>query len=827
MACKLNRFTAVMLVNNFYRFRWVFCQLENLRHCLPPSVRHTLDELPESLDETYERVLKEIKKPNRNHARRLLQCLVAAVRPLRVEELAEVLAIDFDDVEGIPKLNPNWRWEDEEQALLTSCSSLIVIIETEDSRVVQFSHFSVKEFMTSTRLASSIQDISRFHIDLEPAHTILAQACMGILLRTDDLVEDNGTGRNSSLARYAAEHWVKHAQFERVSSFLRKAMENLFDLNKPFFTAWLQIYNVDIPRLGSSSLFYFAGLPAPSATPLYYAALCGFQDLVEHLAVKHPLHVNARGGRYVTPVVAALAGRHFQTAKFLHDNGAHLDVRSQGGETLLHSPAFHGDVEMVEILLGYNVDVNARREGGLTPLHEATIDGARNTRINDVFQSSPDVVRILLEHGADVNTRSDTGMTALHFAQSGEVVRVLLKHGANLTEDEERKTPLHYAVQYRSVKPVRLLLEHGADPNARSNDGSIPLHLVAVNLSSQSFNEFYEVVCVLLEYGSDVAAKDDEGRTPLYRAAENMGVDVESVRLLLEHGADLNTRTNNNSTLLHAAAANWMDEVQVLRALLERGMDIDTKDDEGRTPLHGAARSGNVEIVRFLLEHGADPNARSYDSSIPLHLTAGNKGVGYLPPGKLYKVVRVLLEYGADVAAKDDEGRTPLYGAARNWNVDIESVRMLLEHGADLNARTNNNSTPLHAAAANETERILRTLLERGANVSARDSKGRTPLHIAAENPNVELVRVLLERGANVGAKDDEGQTPLHKAAENGWDEVVRVLLKRGANAGAKDFEGRTPLQLASVMERKTTVELLLEYGHMIPTSTSSLCLPW
>ena len=102
----------------------MFCQLEVLRDCLPPSVRRTLDELPESLDETYERVLNEIKKPNRDHARRLLQCLVVAVRPLRVTELAEVLAVDYDDEDGIPKLNPNWRWEDQEQALLTSCSSL-------------------------------------------------------------------------------------------------------------------------------------------------------------------------------------------------------------------------------------------------------------------------------------------------------------------------------------------------------------------------------------------------------------------------------------------------------------------------------------------------------------------------------------------------------------------------------------------------------------------------------------------------------------------------------------------------------------------------------
>ena len=226
------------------RFRWIFCQLETLRYCLPPSVRRTLDELPESLDETYERVLREIKKPNRDHARRLLQCLVVAIRPLRVEELAEILAVDFDDEEGIPKLKLNWRWEDQEQALLSSCSSLIAIVESEESRVVQFSHFSVKEFLTSSRLATSSGDTSRYHIVLEPAHTILAQACLSVLLRLDKSVKWSDVGNSFPLARYAAEHWVAHAQDEKVSSCLRKAMEYLFDVDKPYFSAWLQSYEI-------------------------------------------------------------------------------------------------------------------------------------------------------------------------------------------------------------------------------------------------------------------------------------------------------------------------------------------------------------------------------------------------------------------------------------------------------------------------------------------------------------------------------------------------------------------------------------------------------
>lgn len=88
--------------------------------------------------------MKEIKKPNRGLARCVLQRLVVAIWPLRVAELAEVLAVDFDDAEGMPKLNSDWRWDGQEQALLIACSSLIAIVEVGDSRVVQLSHFSVK-----------------------------------------------------------------------------------------------------------------------------------------------------------------------------------------------------------------------------------------------------------------------------------------------------------------------------------------------------------------------------------------------------------------------------------------------------------------------------------------------------------------------------------------------------------------------------------------------------------------------------------------------------------------------------------------------------------
>ncbi|KAH9046647.1 hypothetical protein EDB84DRAFT_645807 [Lactarius hengduanensis] len=126
-------------------FRWVFCQLDTLQHCFPSNLRQFLNELPESLDETYERILRTINKAQKDNARRLLQCLAVAVRPLRVEELAELLAFDFQGSSsgGIPKLKDDWRWDDQEEAVLSTCSSLIAIVPSGGSQVVQFSHFSV------------------------------------------------------------------------------------------------------------------------------------------------------------------------------------------------------------------------------------------------------------------------------------------------------------------------------------------------------------------------------------------------------------------------------------------------------------------------------------------------------------------------------------------------------------------------------------------------------------------------------------------------------------------------------------------------------------
>jgi len=468
-----------------------------LRHCLPPSIRSILDELPETLDETYEWVLKDINKANREHAIRLLHCLTVAIQPLRVEELAEVLAIDFDAAQrvGIPKLNPNWRWADHHQAVLSTCSSLIAVVDDGDSQVVQFSHFSVKEYLASDRLANASEDVSHYRILLGPAHTILAQACLGVILSFDDRVNGINAG-DIPLANYAAEHFVDHARFENVTPHIQVAMECLFDADKPHHAAWLRVHDID------EEWFWFTpDCTIPCGEPLYYAALCGFYDLVNHLVLKHPGQVNAWGGQVVSPLGAALYRNHIQVAELLHEHGADIHVRGDWDRTLLHASTKGGLVDVVRWLLHHGADVNARQDDGWTPLHLAA------------FNSHFEIARILLKHGADVNAQNDDGEVPLHRAACARVyknqintVQVLLEHGADVNaRDNEGSTSLHYSSCKRggdrthstngTVEGIRLLLKHGAGIDAENNRGETPRQVALIE-------EHHSIAAFLLECGA-------------------------------------------------------------------------------------------------------------------------------------------------------------------------------------------------------------------------------------------------------------------------------------------------------------------------------------
>jgi ankyrin repeat protein len=469
--------------------------LNALQHCPSHDLHRGLYKFSETRhDQGFEQILKRIDEAQKDKAHRLLQCVTVAARPLRVEEIAELLAFDFraSSSGGVPK-SENWLWD--EEALRSTFSYMIAVSPSGDSRVIQLtqlSDFSIKEYLTSPRLARSLcVDASRFHIDLDAAHTIMAQACLETLLRSDEH-DGKGDAKQSPLIKYAAQYWVEHAQFDKVSSRVRDGMDDLFDSSKPHFAAWLQVYDID-EEWRQFSMYQ----EHHSGSPLYYAAFCGFYDLAERLITKHPDQVNARGGRILAPLPAALYKRHFRLANLLHKHGANVVCR------------------------GWSK---------ITPLHSASMD------------DSVDVMRWLLNHGADANTRSDCDWTPLHWAAHYgyiECVQVLLGHNANINlQDSSGKTPLYWVADVEANahldKPdnARRLLEHGADPNICDNQNSTPLH-------KASSRGLLEVARLLLNYGAKVDAKEDgygcSGWTPFQMAASKKHHRI--MELLLEHGA--------------------------------------------------------------------------------------------------------------------------------------------------------------------------------------------------------------------------------------------------------------------------------------------------
>ena len=579
--------------------------------------------------------MEEIDEQNRDYAHRLFQCVAAASRPLRAEELSEFLAFDFK-AGSTPTFLADWRSEDPENVVLTICSTLLVLVkQPSGSPVIQFAHFSVKEYLTSARLAETKDAISRFHVSMTPAHTIVAQACLGVLLHFDENVTKDDL-EDFPLAEYAAEHWVDHARFENVRAKVQDGMKRLFDPRKCHLSVWVWIFDPEEPR----DRFERSQHPSlPRATPLHYASFLGMHDIATFLIVERsqnvdargfdkkeaPLHVASRRGHMdvtqlllehdadteaqdddkCTPLLLASRHDHVEVARILLKFGAYKEARDSYVCTPLLLASMRGHLEVACVLLEYGANKDAQDKRGWSPLMHASKRGHLET------------VRALLKYGADMEARDMGGWTLLiHASKMGdaEITRILLEQGADVKEQYKyRYTPLHYASSYGRLAVAQLLVKHGADVKARNAHNQTPLH--------EAKRE--DVARFLIEHGADPNALDTENRTPLHQASEDGTTEV--ARVLLEHGVDTNARDADNMTPLDLArrSGSWRLEDRDVEQLLlhyrsldlgtgtgKRGSDFNDESDSRKRPRQDAvavdARGGGSEDVIMTDELGND-----------------------------------------------------------------------------------------------------------------------------------------------------------------------------------------------------------------------------
>ena len=159
-----------------------------------------------------------------------------------------------------------------------------------------------------------------------------------------------------------------------------------------------------------------------------------------------------------------------------------------------------------------------------------------------------------------------------------------------LTTNCAGRTPIIRAAKGGHTEKVRVLIEEGADVNAKDNLGWTALHEAAYSET--------DIVEVLLDAGIDVNAKDLAGHTALHLVSACSVCNVDVARILLENGADVNLKNFEGRTALHFAAVTG--RADVVQILLEAGADADIKDNQGKTALM-LAEEGGYDYVTDLL----------------------------------------------------------------------------------------------------------------------------------------------------------------------------------------------------------------------------------
>jgi ankyrin repeat protein len=179
-------------------------------------------------------------------------------------------------------------------------------------------------------------------------------------------------------------------------------------------------------------------------------------------------------------------------------------------------------------------------------------------------------------------------------------------------------------------------------------------------------------VPLLIEKGANVNAKDSSGNTPLILAVAKK--DIEIIKLLIEKGANVNSKNNYGDTPFMTAARNG--DIETIKILMSKGVSINVKDGKGNTILIEAISRNNEEMVKFLLENGANVNVRDMWMSkrkSAIMLAVEN----YMP----IEIIEMMIAKGAELNIKDDDGNTVLLIAVQRNN--IAAVKLLVEKGAE------------------------------------------------------------------------------------------------------------------------------------------------
>ncbi|KAJ4322527.1 hypothetical protein N0V84_004773 [Fusarium piperis] len=549
---------------------------------------------------------------------------------------------------------------------------------------------------------------------------------------------------------------------------------------------------------------------------------------------KIPLHILVRGGHH-----------HWwqtnQALPYMLKQGVDLEIRDDLGLTPLNTSLDNMDKpswssKATEMLLQAGADPTSVDNAGKSCLARATEDktvyamllqyGAvidHSALAAAILAKDVDMVQLMLAAGADPNARKVGNETPHWTSPDGRS----MDGGRQDPDYQDELYPLDLVInevgrnspdaEDHCKRMIDILLEHGADPNARYPRTTVvhrTLERKASN-SNMTYGGRNRYLDVILQHPRlDVNLKDTAGNSLLH-SAYTMG-DVESVGILLKRGADVRVRDRSARNALHLGLSFLSQnssghqpskpQRDLLKSQASLAPDLlDQGDKDGRTALHYAisGRGDPGEDVEMLVSAGADVCAKDENGDTPLHLLFKRRwklvvdcdgNVAW--HGSTKNLLDLFLSKGADINAPNKAGETPVfhYLSEGGLNVELPDPELKKE-GSHASSRRLKRGTDtwaedrrLEKEAAVEREPMLWALLEQlGVDWGAVDDKGRCLLHIVAgedhkhgevksESRRLRRFKFLMGKGLDALVEDTAHRTPLDVAAANGADDILALF---------------------------------------------------
>lgn len=688
--------------------------------------------------------------------------------------------------------------------LLSACRNLLVI---DTNNLCRFSHLSVREYFQSRKEYG--QQVSK---------ETIATVCFKLLIRSTFTAKDHvrhpmfRTRAGSGLLEYAGDNLHFHAQEVKASDLDSRALSVLQEF-------------LGSPTKISSSYLSWRN----------WAIAGGLVDRWE---------LTGDPAGFNNPAIAELCylGLDPILLRWLRSTRSSIAQKSAGSPFLLGLAAKGGHLSTVQILLAAGANINATY----------MTDGEKHTALSTAsLYGHKEVVKLLLQRGADVTQQWETFPgSALQAAASSrdiEIIALLLDEGADANADYDDESPLEIASRHGHVSALQLLISKGADVNMQVK-GSYGSALAAAATRNDSL-----AVRFLLDHGADPNMKLENGEygTPLVAAIAN-AASVEVVEMLLKAGADVNESIEGRPHLSAMGASllkkyPYMDKdntIEHIKLLLERGADVNLCATReycsvlatlcALKPNAGFDISMVLDSVSILLERGAEVN-------VPLETRFGSvlATAVYHMSDKFFSVIQLLIKYGATIEAElmhGDFGSALVAALCSPKNNDL-IITLLLDGGVDFHAQIaqGHYGNTMIAASFGGKDKILKRLLGNGINVNAQSTHGHygTPLIAAASAGQEKTVQLLIGHGADVNLSAENGRylNALTAALQGHHVGVMEVLvglntdlkpLRESSNRAAMDYA----LIEAAAQGNGRMVDFLIRNGADINFESSSTDFP-